>query len=64
MKAEYTTDIQGTCDICLSGDCGPEGVRVIGTPVAVGKKCVAALASALPKKSARPPRSKREPVFA
>ena len=61
MKAEFTTDIQGTCDICLAGDCGPEGVRVVGTPVAVGKKCVVALAAALPTSK---PRAKREPVFA
>ena len=59
MTTEFTSDIQGTCDICVSSACGPDGVRVIGTPVAVGKKCVAALASALPK-----PRAKREPVAA
>lgn len=56
---EFTDDIKGNCDICLGSACGPEGVRVTGTPVAVGKKCVQALAAALPK-----PRAKREPVAA
>lgn len=51
METEFTKHMSGTCDVCLGTDCGPEGVRVTGTPVAVGKKCVAALASALPKKS-------------
>ena len=48
METEFTDDIQGNCDICLGSTCGPAGVRVTGTPVAVGKKCVQALAAALP----------------
>lgn len=50
MTTEYTDDIKGACDICLGTDCGPEGVRVVGTPAAVGKKCVLALASALKRR--------------
>lgn len=56
IETEFTEDIRGNCDICLTSDCGPAGVRVTGTPVAVGKRCAERLAAALPKaKPARKP---------
>lgn len=48
IATEYAEDMRGTCDICLTSDCGPSGVRVIGTPVAVGRRCAERLAAALP----------------
>lgn len=49
IDTTYTEDIQGNCDVCLGSDCGPSGVRVTGTPVAIGQRCVEQLAKALPK---------------
>lgn len=50
IETTYTADIQGNCDACLTSDCGPAGVRVEGTPVAIGQRCVEQLAKALPKR--------------
>lgn len=51
IKVVSTPDIQGNCDVCLTSECGPEGVRVEGTPVAVGRRCVERLTKALPVKA-------------
>lgn len=62
METEFTDDIRGNCDICLTSDCGPSGVRVTGTPVAVGLRCVQRLAAALPRPDevATKPKPKRK----
>lgn len=54
MIETQPTDHIGVCDICLTADCGPAGVRVEGTPIAVGRTCVERLVAAVPAKITAP----------